>query len=114
LDAQKIDAQSPDPTSNEHLVGAMTIRGNRIGLPRDDRSEQSNVERSPTRNFPIEQTIYRLEKGLDAFNERIAELEGQRHNSRAMDVLKENALDLARQIDELRGVLIQQTRKTRA
>jgi hypothetical protein len=92
----------------------MTIRGNRIGLRLDDRPEQSNVEKPPTRNFPIQQTIYKLEKGLDAFNERIAELEGQRHNSRAMHVLKENALNLARQIDELRSVLVEQAKKTRA
>jgi hypothetical protein len=92
----------------------MTIRGNRIGLRLDDRSEQSNVEKPPTRNFPVEQTIYRLEKGLEAFNERIAELEGEGHYGRAMEVLKRNALDLARQIDELRGVLIEQAKKTRA
>jgi len=91
----------------------MTIRGNRIGLRLDDRSEQSNVEK-PTRNFPVEQTIYRLEKGLEAFNERIAELEGEGHYGRAMEVLKRNALDLARQIDELRSVLIEQAKKTRA
>ena len=65
----------------------------------------------PTREFPVQQTIYRLEKGLDAFNERIAELEREHHNSRAMEVLKENALDLARQIDELRSILVQQANK---
>ena len=92
----------------------MTIRENRIGLRQDDRSEQSHVEKPPTRNFPVEQTIYRQEKGLEAFNERIAELEGESHYGRAMEVLKRNALDLARQIDELRSVLIEQAKKTRA
>ena len=91
----------------------MTIRRNRIGNRLDDRSEQSNVEKPPTRKFPIQQTIYKLEKGLDAFNERIAELEGECHYGRAMEVLKQNALDLARQIDELRSVLVQQATKTR-
>jgi hypothetical protein len=90
----------------------MTILRNRIGDRLNDRP--STVEKPPTRKFPIQQTIYHLEKGLDAFNERIAELEGEGHNGRAMQVLRENALDLARQIDELRGVLVQQAKKTRA
>jgi hypothetical protein len=60
----------------------------------------------------VQQTIYRLEMGLDAFNERIAELESEGHNGHAMEVLKRNALDLARQIDELRSVLVQQAKKT--
>ena len=91
----------------------MTIRGNRIGNRLDNRSEESAVTKPPTRKFPVQQTIYRLEKGLDAFNERIGELEGYGHNSRAMAVLKENALDVARQIDELRSILVQQARKTK-
>jgi len=68
----------------------------------------------PTREFPIQRTIRKLEDGLDAFNERIAELEGEGHNGRAMEVLKRNALDLARQIDELRGVLAEQAKKSKA
>jgi hypothetical protein len=79
--------------------------GNRLN------SEPPAVAKPPTRNFPVQQTIYKLEKGLDAFNERIAELEREHHNGRAMEVLKENALDLARQIDELRSVLVQQAKK---
>jgi L-arabinose isomerase len=95
------------------IVGEMTILRNRIGSRLDARSEQSNVEKPPTRKFPVQQTIYKLQKGLDAFNERITELEGERHTGRAMEVLKQNALDLARQIDELRSVLVQQATKTR-
>jgi hypothetical protein len=102
------------PHIAEGIVGAMTILRNRIGNRLDARSEQSNVEKPPTRKFPVQQTIYKLQKGLDAFNERIAELEGERHTGRAMEVLKQNALDLARQIDELRSVLVQQATKTRA
>jgi hypothetical protein len=55
-----------------------------------------------------------LEKGLDAFNERIGELEREHYNGRAMEVLKQNALDLARQIDELRSVLVLQAEKSKA
>ena len=42
----------------------------------------------------------------DAFNERIAELKNEGHRGHAMDVLKANAIDLARQIDELRCLLV--------
>jgi len=42
---------------------------------------------------------------LDALNERIAELKGEGHSGRAMKVLRTNALDFARQIDELRSLL---------
>ena len=43
---------------------------------------------------------------LDALNERIAELEQEGHRGHAMQVLKANALDFARQIDELRSILV--------
>jgi hypothetical protein len=43
---------------------------------------------------------------LAAFNERIAELAKQGHQSLAMDVLKAQAMSLAAQIDELRCILI--------
>lgn len=86
-------------------VGAMTSQRNRIGNWLS--SEPPAVAKPPTQKFPVQQTIYRLEKGLAALNERIAELEGESHNGRAMKVLKENALDLARQIDELRSVLVE-------
>jgi hypothetical protein len=70
--------------------------------------------RIPTREFPIQRTIQKLEKELHAFNERIAELEDESHNSRAIKVLKENALDFARRIDELRSVLVEQAKKTKS
>jgi hypothetical protein len=41
-----------------------------------------------------------------AFNERIFELEDEGHQGYAMEVLKANAVDLARQIDELRCLLV--------
>jgi len=46
-----------------------------------------------------------LQQALNAFNERIAELEDEGHSGRAMGVLKANAMDFARQIDELRSLL---------
>jgi hypothetical protein len=47
-----------------------------------------------------------LEEELNAFNDRIAELEDEGHRGHAMEVLKANAIDFARQIDELRCLLI--------
>jgi hypothetical protein len=82
--------------------------GNRLS------SEPLAVAKRPARNSPIQHTIYMLEKGLDAFNERIGELEREHYNGRAMEVLKQNALDLARQIDELRSVLVLQAEKSKA
>jgi hypothetical protein len=40
------------------------------------------------------------------FITRITELENEDHRDHAMDVLKVNALDFARRIDELRSMLI--------
>lgn len=65
------------------------------------------VSKYPARKFPVQHEIQKLEAELAAFNERIEELENAGHRSRAMDVLKENAMDFARRIDELRGVLIE-------
>jgi hypothetical protein len=93
-------------------VGAMTTQRNRIGSRLS--SEPPAVAKPPTRKFPVEQTIYALEEGLRAVNDRIAELEREHHHGRAMEVLKENALDFARQIDELRIVLAEQATKTKA
>ena len=53
-----------------------------------------------------------LEEELNAFNERIAELEGERHHGHAMEVLQVNAMDFARRIDELRSLLIEFISKT--
>ena len=88
-------------------VDAMIAQRNRIGsrLPADAKPF--------TRKFPVQQTIQKLEKGLDAFNERIDELEREHHHGHAMEVLKQNALDLARQIDELRSVLVEQAKKAK-
>jgi hypothetical protein len=52
-----------------------------------------------------------LEDELNAFNDRIAELEDEGHLGHAMEVLKANALDFARQIDELRSLLVAAPKK---
>jgi hypothetical protein len=64
------------------------------------------VDKFPARRFPIQHEIQELEKELNAFNERIADLEDEGHRGHAMDVLKANAMDFARRIDELRCVLV--------
>ncbi|WP_146688506.1 hypothetical protein [Bradyrhizobium canariense] len=51
--------------------------------------------------------IRNLEKELHAFNDRIVELQKEGHRGHAMEVLKANAIDLARQIDELRCLLVE-------
>jgi hypothetical protein len=55
-----------------------------------------------------------LEEELNAFNERIAELEDEGHRGHAMKVLKANAIDLARRIDELRSLLVEPTKRSRS
>jgi hypothetical protein len=59
---------------------------------------------NPSR-LPVQHGIKELQKALSALNERIAELEDDGHQGHAMEVLKINAMDLARQIDELRCLL---------
>jgi hypothetical protein len=88
--------------------GAMTaqrrITGNRLVT----RSEQRlTTGKLPTRQFPVQREIQKLERDLNAFNERIAELEDGGHRGHAMEVLKANAIDFARRIDELRCVLVE-------
>jgi len=55
---------------------------------------------------PIQYEIHKLEDELNAFNERIEELDDAGHRGHAMEVLKAIALDFARQIDELRCLLV--------
>ena len=78
------------------------LRGrNRLSRP----ERRTSVEKLPTRRLPIQREIQKLQRALNAFNERIAELEDEGHSGRAMRVLKANAMDFARQIDELRSLL---------
>ena len=55
---------------------------------------------------PVQRQLEGLFGELEAFNERIAELAKQGHQSHAMDVLMAQALSLASQIDELRCLLV--------
>src|SRR5258706_16338242 len=64
--------------------------------------QQPAADKFPARRFPIQHEIKKLREQLSAFNERIAELENEGHRGHAMEVLKANAMDFARQIDELR------------
>ena len=81
--------------------------GNRLAPPEGNRPV---VDRYPARQFPIQREMRKLEDELNAFNERILELEAEGHRGHAMEVLKANAMDFARQIDELRCVLVDSAR----
>jgi hypothetical protein len=73
--------------------------------------QEPSAGKFPARLFPVQSEIQHLESDLDAFNERIVELEYEGHRGHAMDVLKANAMDLARRIDELRGLLAEPAKK---
>jgi len=90
--------------------GGMTTQRRR-GLHGDLRTthtkKQPTANKYHARRFPIQHEIQKLEDELNAFNERIEELENEGHRSHAMEVLKANAIDFARQIDELRCLLVE-------
>lgn len=73
--------------------------------------QKPTASKLPTRKLPVQREIQKLERDLNALNERIAELEDEGHRGHAMDVLKANALDFARRIDELRCVLVESAPK---
>ena len=79
-------------------------------LPATPAEKRQAVEEYPGRRFPIQQ-IQELQKNLNAFNDRIVELENEGHRGHAMEVLKANAIDFARQIDELRCLLVESAPK---
>ena len=86
----------------------------RRGLHADLRTTpegRPTVHKYPARQFPIQHEIQKLEHELNAFNERTAELEDEGHRGHAVEVLKAHAIDFARQIDELRCVLIESAPK---
>ena len=84
----------------------MTIRRQRTSNLLAMRAEKRpTVDKYPARRFPIQHEIQKLEDELNAFKERIAELEDEGHRGHAMEVLKANAIDFARRIDELRSLL---------
>jgi uncharacterized coiled-coil DUF342 family protein len=73
--------------------------------------KRQSVDKYPARRFPIQHEIQNLENELNAFNERIVELENEGHRGHAMEVLKANAVDFARQIDELRCLSVESAPK---
>ena len=77
--------------------------GNRLATRAESKP---TVNKLPARRFPIQRSIQQLSNDLDALNERIIELETERHRGHAMEVLKTNAMDFARRIDELRSILV--------
>jgi hypothetical protein len=86
-----------------------TLRGN-LPATRAE-SNKPPLINNPARRFPIQHEIQKLQMELNALNERIAELENEGHRGHAMEVLKANAIDFARQIDELRSLLVASTPK---
>ena len=79
----------------------------RKGLRDGGPEKQPSIDKSHARRFPTQHEIQKFEGELNAFNERIAELEEEGHRGHAMKVLKANAMDLARRIDELRSLLVE-------
>ena len=86
----------------------------RRGLQGAGPAKRPTVDKYPARRFPIQHEIQKLEEELNAFNERIVELEDEGHRGHAMEVLKANAIDLAQRIDELRSLLVEPTKKGRS
>ena len=86
----------------------------RRGLQGAGPEKGPTVDKFPARRFPIQHEIQKLGAELNAFNERIAELEDAGHRGHAMEVLKANAIDLARRIDELRSLLVEPTKRGRS
>jgi hypothetical protein len=101
-----------DGTARSRFGGTMTPQRPRPGNLSAMRAEKRQcVDKYPARLFPVQHEIQKLEGELNAFNERIAELENEGHRGHAMEVLKANAIDFARQIDELRCVLVESAPK---
>src|SRR5712672_1625712 len=80
-------------------------------LPVTGEKKPPLVDKFPARRFPVQNEIQKLREELNAFNERIADLENEGHRGHAMEVLKANAIDFARQIDELRCLLVESAPK---
>ena len=77
-----------------------------MGSKKPDVSTDVSDPRAQAWRSPVQQELDGVLSELAAFNERIAELVRDGHRSHAMSVLKAQALSLARQIDELRCLLV--------
>ena len=80
-------------------------------LPVTSEKKPPVVDKYPGRRFPVQHEIQKLQEELNAFNDRISELEDEGHRGHVMEVLKARALDFARQIDELRCLLVESAPK---
>lgn len=96
-----------DNVSALHNSEAMTMLRHGNLSPTRQVVNENSVPR-----FSIQHRIQILQKELNDFNERIAELESAGHRGRAIEGLKAHAIDFARQIDELRCFLAQRTTKS--
>ena len=86
----------------------MTTRRARTGNLLAMRAEaKEQIGKFPAARFPVQYEIQHLQNELRAFNDRIIELENEGHRGHAMEVLKAKAIDFARQIDELRCLLVE-------
>jgi hypothetical protein len=86
-------------------------RASHGNLPATRGETRQAVNKYPRRSFPVQHEIQKLQEELNAFNERIAELEDEGHQGHAMEVLMAKAIDFARQIDELRCLLVESAPK---
>ena len=68
---------------------------------------QQDAHKVSVPHFSIQHRIQILQRELSVFNERIIELERAGHRGRLIEVLNANAIDFARQIDELRCFLVE-------
>ena len=75
--------------------------------PSDLNATRQDPDKNSAPHFSTQHRIQILQKELNDFNERIAELESAGHRGRAIEALKAHAIDFARQIDELRCFLVQ-------
>jgi uncharacterized coiled-coil DUF342 family protein len=82
-----------------------------VDQPATRAEKRQAADKYPARRFPIQHEIRELQKELNAFNERIGDLKNEGHRGHAMEVLKANAIDFARQIDELRCLLVESAPK---
>jgi hypothetical protein len=107
----------PEPLSGSGFafrmspVTTMTTQRPRPGRFANGSKREPFAAKVSARQFPVQRQIQHLEDDLHAFNERIVELEHEGHRGHAMEVLKANAIDLARKIDELRILLIEPAKK---
>ena len=74
--------------------------------PKSRIERRDAIDKPHASRFPVQHGIEELQKELLAYNERIVELENEGDQGVATEVLKANAMDLARQIDELRCLLV--------